>query len=125
MHQPPAAMAAYSRELADVRREGRTFRVESLIAASRDCFDAADEREHLALADPEATKRHIASVSRKLGTGTIAASRTTTDVRPPKAKGPEANDTHGLDLVQIQAATRMNVPLADYAAALARHGKDS
>lgn len=118
-HQPPVAMAAYSRELADVRREGRTFRVESLIAASRDCFDAADEREHIALADPEATKRHIASVSRKLGTGTLAASRTTTDARPPKV-GPK-DETYGLTVPEIQVATQMKVGLADFAAAKARN----
>lgn len=138
---PPAAMAAsrsfgdtaaFSRELAAAHakgdaaiKEARTGRVEGLIAASRDCFDAADEREHLTAADPDATKRHIASVRRKLEAGTIAASRDVPPRNPPKVKVGGADETYGLSLIEIQAATKMNVPLVDYAAAVVRNEKVS
>ncbi len=126
MAKPAEAIAATRDELESIRREGRTFRVESLIAASRDCFDAADEREHIALADPDATKRHIASVSRKMGVGTLAASRTATEAKPPKDAPKGVNDTYGLDATEIGVAAVMKVPLKDFAAAKARtEGKAS
>jgi len=111
----PEAIAASRDELEAVRREGRTYRVQSLIAASRGCFDAADEREHIALADPGATERHIASVTRKMGVGTLAATRATTDARPPK-DDKDADPTCGLSVVEIQVAGQHAIPLKDFAA---------
>lgn len=140
-HQPPPAAMAASRDLATgvfavelaasraetalALKEAKIGRVEGLIAASRDCFDAADEREHIEAADPVATKRHIESVRRKVTAGTIAASRTVDPRNPPKG-GPAADETHGLNVTEIQAATNMKVSLAAYAESKARNeGKAS
>jgi phage I-like protein len=103
--------------------------VRTMIAASRDCFDVVDEKQHLAAADPIATERHIASIRRKMnGEGTLAASRggatQARDVKPPKdAAG--AGDSHGLDATEIAAATQLKVPLADFAAAKKRNAESA
>lgn len=129
-HQPPAAMAAYSRELSDAKteaamalKEARTGRVEGMIAASRECFDAADEQVHLRRADPDATREHIASFKRKLTAGTLAATRSAVELNPPKNKPDAENDTHGLAPFEIATAVQNKVSLADYAASKKRHAE--
>jgi hypothetical protein len=112
----PVAMAASRDDVAAVRRDLYTFQVRTMIAASRDCFDANDEREHLAAADPSATERHIASMTRKLGAGTLAASRPGTEARPAKDP-PAGGETHGLSVLEIQVAGQNGISLADYATA--------
>jgi phage I-like protein len=89
--------------------------VVSLIAASRDCFDPADEREHLTASDPEATERHIKSMRRKLAAGTLAASRRVTERKEPvEAKTEDAS--FGLDPFEMEAATKAGLSFKDYAA---------
>lgn len=70
---------------AAARRSDRAT-VSTLIAASRDYFDAVDEREHLQAANPEATRKFIASCQRKEKDGRLVleASRQGGDKRPPR-----------------------------------------
>lgn len=134
--QPAAPMAAsravaqmpeaYARAMADLAKatvESKRATVEMQIATSRECFDAVDEKEHLFAADPAATRKHIASIKRKVETSTVAASRAgavETGAKPPK-DGAVIDEAYGLDATDIQAATRMNVTLKDYAASKARN----
>jgi hypothetical protein len=129
--QPPMAASrdlgrfagdtAFSRAMANLdaatKRADRSA-VVALIATSRECFDAADEREHLANPDPAATERHIKSIKRKLTTGTLAASRA---VPKPGAKEPEPakteDATFGLDAFEMEAATKNKISFRDYAEA--------
>ncbi len=112
-----AEMLALSRELAESKaesakalKEAKVGRVEGLIAANRDCFDAADERVHLRRADPDATREHIESVKRKTATGTLAAGRAAESGAKPPKDAPDANDpTFGLRADQIETVDRMNV----------------
>lgn len=96
----PTGLEAFSREMAELRsataaaqREAKVGRVEGIILANRDVFDAVDEREHLAAADPERTRKHVESIRRKIGEGgLLAASKDNGGgVRPP-GKPPEAKD---------------------------------
>jgi hypothetical protein len=111
---------------ADARRaaqQSRRATVHSIIATSRDCFDAVDEREHLTAADPDATMRFVASLKRKteaFGRGDGAAGRG--DARPPKDET-KIDGSHGLDAIEIASATQMKVPLEDYAAAKKRNAE--
>lgn len=118
------ALAVATAEAKAATREAKVGRVEGLIAANRDAFDAVDEREHLAAADPERTRKHIESIRRKtLAAGGGDANNKTTLAanRPPEAKPPKGSapvdETHGLSVAEIQAATAMKVTLADFAAA--------
>ena len=116
---------AYSRAIAQMEAatlDSKRTNVEMLIATARDCFDRVDEREHLAAANPEATRKHIASIQRKVKEQTIAASRAApeTTAGAPKPGG-AVDETHGLSVSEIQTATNMRVALADYAAAKKRH----
>ncbi len=100
--------------------------VVTLIAASRDLFDAADEREHLTLSDPAATERHINSMRRKVAkTGILAASKGTemkTEAKPPK-DDVKKDETFGLDPTEIGVAMQTGVTLEAFAAAKDRHAK--
>ncbi len=104
-------------------REAKVGRVEGIIAAARDCFDAVDEREHLAAADPERTRKHVASIVRKRAEGTLAASRPAagSGATPPKDATGAKDETHGLSAMEIGIAAQNKVDLATYAAAKARH----
>lgn len=129
-----AATAALSREIETLRaqtaaaqREAKIGRVEGIIAASRDCFDAVDEREHLRRADPEATRAHVASIARKRKEGELLATRGAGDtgVKPPKERPGDADDSHGLTTTEIQEATRMKVSLPDFKAAKDRQSANA
>lgn len=101
-------------------RESKRGSVEMVIALNRECFDAADEREHIAAANPDATRKHVASMKRKIAAGTLAASRPApTEAKPPKDA--EVADSHGLTPHEIEAAARDGIALKDYAASKARH----
>lgn len=114
--------AAARTESAKALHEAKVGRVEGIIAASRDCFDAVDERSFLRRADPEAAREHVASVTRKRAEGTLAASRPAgaPPVNPPKDANAGKDETHGLSVVEIQAATMNKVDLPTYAASKAR-----
>lgn len=102
--------------------QSRRATVHTMIAASRSCFDAIDEREHLTAADPMATEKHIASMTRKAkaaGTTTVALSKSPTEARPPK-DAPTIDETHGLSVIEIQTAGQGGIPLADFAASKKR-----
>lgn len=128
------ALLAATRAAEQATKESKRTTVRVLIAASREFFDAADEREHLNAADPAATERHIASMQRKAKSGvlvakregddanTIAAGRGPGNAKPPKSGGEDP--THGLTVAEIQAATKMNVSLADYAATKAQRAAE-
>ena len=125
-----ARTTAAERRAANAEKEAKVGRVEGLIAASRDCFDAIDEREHLAAADPERTRKHIASVTRKRAEGTLAASRpgpTVTEAKPPKpANKPGGEDeTFGLNAMEIAAAAQHGVDLKTFAASKERIAKSA
>jgi hypothetical protein len=105
--------AATARADAAAKRSDRAA-VTSLIAASRECFDPADEREHLAASDPTATERHIKSIKRKLATGTIVATRQPTERKEPEPKK-EIDASYGLDAFEIEAAAKSGIELKDYA----------
>lgn len=88
----------------------------TLIAASRDLFDATDEREHLNLADPAATERHIKSLRRKTaGTGLLAASKpaVVAGANPP---GPVAvvDATFGLSDVEQAVAKQEGITFEQF-----------
>ncbi len=122
IQQMPEAYARGMADLARATKESKVATVEMLIATSRDCFDAVDEKEHLASADPAATRKHIASVRRKVETGVVAASRAgarETDAK--EANATKVDETHGLDVTEIMAAAKMNVPLEDFATAKKRN----
>jgi len=117
---------AYSRAIAQMEAatlDSKRTNVQMLIATARECFDRVDEREHLNAADPEATRKHIASIKRKVETSTIAASRAVpeTTAGAPKPGAAAVDETHGLSVSEIQTATNMRVSLADYALAKKRH----
>lgn len=89
---------AFARGMADLKRatdganiaakQSRKATVQTLIAANRDLFDVADEREHMIMADPDATQRHIASLSRKVKAGVAVLSKGADDAtvkKDPKA----------------------------------------
>lgn len=102
--------------------QSRRATVLTMIASRRECFDAVDEREHLTAADPAATEKHIASMTRKgkaAGTSTLAASRAPTEARPPKDAS-SVDETHGLSIIEIQTAGQSGIPLADFAASKKR-----
>lgn len=129
------ASGAYSRQFADMEartraaeqrafgaeREAKVGRVEGMIAANRDMFDAIDEREHLRSADPDATRRHIASITRKRNEGTLEASRPKPgggEVKPPKDGNKD--DSFGLSAAEIEIAGREGISLKDFADAKGR-----
>lgn len=114
---------AAERRAAAAEREAKVGRVEGLIATARDCFDAVDERDHLAAADPERTRKHIASIRRKREEGTLAAAKPSSGpaARPPKDGA--ADETFGLSATEIEEAGRSNIALKDFAAAKDRANK--
>lgn len=85
--------AAAEKRAAAAERNGNVGRVEGIIVANRDLFDAVDEREHLAAADPDRTRKHVESLRRKLGEGgLLAASRDNGGGAKPPGKQPETKD---------------------------------
>ncbi len=130
--QRTGLLAATRRAEAAVH-EAKLGRVEGLIAANRSAFDAVDEREHLAAADPDRTRKHIASFTRKeeqraAGQGGSADGKTVLtagrgETRPPKGAKPE-DDTHGLTAVELHTAGQHNVDPKAFAASKARLAKN-
>lgn len=102
--------------------DSRRATVETLIASNRGLFDLADEREHITLADPSATRRHIASMSRK--TSLLAASKSTGILEAkkpaPGAQGgekakPVVVDTFGLNEIEMAEAARTGTSFKAFA----------
>ncbi len=119
---------AFARELTAARLEGstalheaRTGRVEGLIAANRDLFDAADERQHIKRADPEATREYVDSMKRKqtAGTVTLAASRIS-PVNAPRVAPPAKEDVDDLNELEADLAKKSGVTPEAMKAAKAR-----
>lgn len=130
-----AQLTAATEEAKRAARDSRRATVVVLIEANRGLFDVVDEREHIAAADPAATKRHIDSLKRKGGAEVIAASRATIEAskgngggsaKPPK-DDPEKKDDEPTDAERtaIEAFNRgkkdeQKITLADFRASKAR-----
>lgn len=124
-------MNAATREAKAAATESRRATVQTLIAANRDLFDPADEREHLAAADPSATHRHIASLSRKMKAGIVTLSKPTetTEASPggkkPEPEGPQATAADRAFVEQFNRSERdpaKHITMEEYLRSKQVHG---
>jgi len=108
-------LSSATKRAEDAAKRSDRAAVTSLIAASRECFDPADEQEHLKASDPAATERHIKSMRRKLTVGTIAAARTVTERKEPPPKKEADDGSFGLSAFEIEAAAKAGISPKDFA----------
>lgn len=107
--------AAVEKADAAAKRSDRAT-VITLIAASRDLFDAVDEREHINMADPAATERHIKSLRRKVSpTGILAASKgAPAKVASEPESAAKVDATFGLSEIEQAIATESKVTFEEF-----------
>lgn len=122
-----ARMQAAEQRAAAAERNGNVGRVEGIIAANRDAFDPVDEREHLAAADPDRTRKHVESIARKRKEGLLVASKDNGGgARPPKGAETKEDPTHGLSPMELATAKQHGVAPEAFAkskAGLAKGGR--